>query len=313
MENIIEVKNLTKNYGFVKAVRDISFNVSKGEVLGFLGPNGAGKTTTMKTLTCYMLPTSGNITVAGYDIYTQSIEIRKKIGYLAETAPLYYDMQVDEFLDYVADLRNILPFEKKQRIKEVVEVCGLRDVFLKYIGELSKGYKQRVGLAQALIHKPDILILDEPTIGLDPNQIIEIRNLIKTIGKEKTVILSTHILSEVEATCTRVLIINNGQIIADGTPDMIGREDKGKCYKVKIKTENKFDVEKKYESAEFIESVKEIGQFDNNVFEYKIYLKSKSFDAGIELFKFSANNNFNIIELKEAEESLEEVFHKLTT
>ncbi|HOK41089.1 MAG TPA: ATP-binding cassette domain-containing protein [bacterium] len=309
---MIEVKNLIKNYGFVKAVRDITFSVAKGEVLGFLGPNGAGKTTTMKILTCFMLPTSGEVNIAGFDIYKDSIEIRKRIGYLPETAPLYFDLQVDEFLEYVAELRGIPSNEKNNRIKEVVEVCGLKDVYVKFIGELSKGYKQRVGLAQALIHKPDILILDEPTIGLDPNQIIEIRNLIKTIGKEKTVILSTHILSEVEATCNRVIIINNGQLIADGTPSGIGRTERGKTYIIKIKTDNKEETLYRYKSADFIEDVKEISYSDNNVVQLKVFLKSKDFDAGIELFKFSANNSFNLIEMKEEEESLEDVFHKLT-
>lgn len=313
MENVIEAKNLSKNYGFVKAVRDITFNVSKGEILGFLGPNGAGKTTTMKILTCYMLPNSGDVRIAGQDIFTHSFEIRKKIGYLPETAPLYLDMQVDEFLKFVAEIRGIPSSERTKRLKDVVEVCGLKDVLVKFIAELSKGFRQRVGLAQALMHKPDIIILDEPTSGLDPNQIIEIRNLIKTIGKEKTVILSTHILSEVEASCNRVLIINNGKIIADGSPANIGQEGKEKVYFIKVVNDDKEKIIETYKSADFIDTIIDKGTLENNVHHLKIFLKNNNFDSGIDLFKFSADNSLNLIEMKEEEKSLEEVFHKLTT
>jgi ABC-2 type transport system ATP-binding protein len=312
-ENImIEVSNLTKNYGYIKAVDDISFQVSKGEILGFLGPNGAGKTTTMKILTCYMLPTFGKINIAGFNIYNNSLEIRKRIGYLPETAPLYYDMQVDEFLKFIADIREIPKAKKNKRLKEIIEVCGLKKVGAKFIGELSKGYKQRVGLAQALIHNPDILILDEPTSGLDPNQIIEIRNLIKTIGQEKTIILSTHILPEVEATCNRVIIINNGKIIGDDKPEMIGRDETGKVYTLKVITDNSENFIQLCNEAEFIDAVKEIS-FANKVGEYKLYLKKKELESGVELFKFLNEKNFDIFEMKLKEESLEEVFHKLTT
>lgn len=310
--SMIQVNNLIKNYGIIKAVDDISFTVSKGEILGFLGPNGAGKTTTMKILTCYMLPTFGNVNIAGFDISNNSLQIRKKIGYLPETAPLYHDMQVDEFLRFVAEIREIPKPKINKRLNEIVEICGLKNVGVKFIAELSKGYRQRVGLAQALIHNPEILILDEPTSGLDPNQIIEIRNLIKTIGKEKTIILSTHILPEVEATCNRVLIINKGKIIADGTPGMIGREETGLVYTVKIKTSDINHLNNICLNIEWIEKVKNVF-FENNIAQFKIYLTSSDIETGIMLFKFLNENNFDVLEMKLQEETLEEVFHKLTT
>ncbi|MCK5416090.1 ATP-binding cassette domain-containing protein [Candidatus Parcubacteria bacterium] len=215
---MIEIKNLSKKFGDTKVLDDISFSVKKGEILGFLGPNGAGKSTTMKIITDFWAPTSGSVEVDGIVVRENSIETRKKIGYLPETVPLYEDMLVIEYLKFVAEVRGISKKNIKNRIKEVVESCKLREVLRKPIDELSKGYRQRVGIAQAIMHEPDILILDEPTTGLDPKQIIEIRNLIKEIGKEKTVIFSTHILSEVSATCDRVVIINKGKIVSEGTP-----------------------------------------------------------------------------------------------
>ncbi len=207
----ITVRNLTKYYGEQAAVHDISFDVKSGEILGFLGPNGAGKTTTMKILTCYMPPNSGTVEVEGLDIFERSVEVRRKIGYLPEMNPLYLDMNVLDYLEYSAQLHGLRGGAVNQRLKEMVHVCGLEEVRHKDIGEMSKGFRQRVGLAQAMIHDPEVLILDEPTSGLDPNQIVEIRNLIKQLGRAKTVILSTHILSEVQATCDRVLIINEGK------------------------------------------------------------------------------------------------------
>jgi ABC-2 type transport system ATP-binding protein len=193
--------------------------VNTGEILGFLGPNGAGKTTTMKILTCFMPATSGRVTVDNMDVIDHSLEVRRRIGYLPESAPLYSDMNVTEYLAFVAGIRGLGKAETRTRMDSIMSVCGLHDVHRKDISELSKGYKQRVGLAQAMIHDPDILLLDEPTSGLDPNQIVEIRNLIRKLGEEKTVILSTHILPEVQATCDRVLIISQGQLVADGSPD----------------------------------------------------------------------------------------------
>lgn len=215
---MIEIKNLTKKIGQNLVLDNLSFSVAKGEILGFLGPNGAGKTTTMKIITSFWQPTSGQVLINYLDTAVNSLETRKRIGYLPETVPLYEDMKVLEYLKFIAEIRSIEKDKIKERIKKVVLTCGLSRVINKTIEELSKGFRQRVGLAQAIMHEPDILILDEPTTGLDPNQIVEIRDLIKEIGKEKTVIFSTHILSEVSATCARVIIINNGRITGEGKP-----------------------------------------------------------------------------------------------
>ncbi|MDD5686855.1 MAG: ATP-binding cassette domain-containing protein [Elusimicrobia bacterium] len=213
---MIEVKDLVKYYGTEQALSGISFSISRGEVVGFLGPNGAGKTTTLRILTGYLTPTSGQVNIFDYTLEKNPIEIKKRIGYLPESNPLYYEMNVLDYLTFIAQLRGIEKNNIKKRLSEVVQICGVKDVLKKNISDLSKGYKQRVGIAQAMIHNPDILIMDEPTSGLDPNQIIEIRDLIRRLGKEKTVILSTHVLSEVQATCDRVIIINKGKIAADG-------------------------------------------------------------------------------------------------
>jgi ABC-2 type transport system ATP-binding protein len=233
-EVMIQVDSLTKNYGPFRAVDGVSFNVRKGEVLGFLGPNGAGKSTTMKILTCYIAPTGGTARVAGYDVFDQSLEVRKRIGYLPEDTPIYRDMTVLELLRFVADVRGMPRERREPRIKEIGGRCGLGDVAGKLVGELSKGFRQRVGLAQAMVHDPDILILDEPTSGLDPNQIVEIRQLIKEVGKEKTVILSTHILGEVEATCGRMIIISKGKLVADGKPEDLRARQRGGRYRVVV-------------------------------------------------------------------------------
>ena len=225
---MIHVDHLTKDYGAARpAVDDISFDVRQGEVLGFLGPNGAGKTTTMKILTSFLAPTRGGAEVAGHDVYTDSVEVRRRIGYLPEDTPLYKDMTVLEYLDFIADVRGIPKENRRPRLKRVVEQCGIEERLGSSIGELSKGFRQRVGLAQAILHEPEVLILDEPTSGLDPNQIAEIRGVIKQIGEEKTVIFSTHILGEVQATCSRVIIISDGKLVADGTPDELSRKTSG--------------------------------------------------------------------------------------
>jgi ABC-2 type transport system ATP-binding protein len=209
----VQVDQLIKNYGGQKAVDGITFSANPGQVLGFLGPNGAGKSTTMKVITCFIPQSSGSVNVSGYDVVSDPIEVRRRIGYLPENNPLYLDMYVREALGFISDIHQIS--NKKQRIEEVIELTGLSSERHKRIGELSKGYRQRVGLAQAIIHDPEVLILDEPTSGLDPNQIIGIRNLIKELGKTKTVILSTHIMQEVEAVCDQVIIISKGKIVAD--------------------------------------------------------------------------------------------------
>lgn len=224
---MIEVRDLTKSYGAERAVDHISFEVRPGEVLGFLGPNGAGKTTTMKVLTCYLPPSSGTVFVDGMDVREQSLQVRKLMGYLPEHTPLYHGMVTYDYLMFAASMRGVPRERRAERLRAMAEVCGIAEVLGKKIDELSKGYRQRVGLAQAMIHDPPILILDEPTTGLDPNQIVEIRELIKAIGREKTVILSTHILPEVQASCDRVLIIHRGRLVADGTPQDLQKSFSG--------------------------------------------------------------------------------------
>lgn len=225
---MVQVEHLTKRYGDFLAVKDISFGVRSGEILGFLGPNGAGKTTTMKMLTSYLAPTSGRAKIAGYDVFEQSIEARTRVGYLPEGNALYKDMTVLEYLGFVADLRSMPKGNvRNRRMRHVVEQCGLGDRLGFLIGELSKGLRQRVGLAQAILHEPDVLILDEPTSGLDPNQLVEIREVIREIGREKTVVFSTHIMQEVQAVCSRVLIIADGRIVADGTPEQLQQRAQG--------------------------------------------------------------------------------------
>ena len=215
---MIKVENLTKRYGGFTAVDGISFEVGKGEIVGFLGPNGAGKSTTMKMLSCYLPPTSGRAEIAGFDVFRDSLKARERIGYMPEHVPLYNDMRVTEYLKYRAALKGVRGRRMKERIADVMDLCGLRDVERKLVGNLSKGYRQRVGLADAMVHEPDLLILDEPTIGLDPNQIRQVRELIRNLGRHHTILMSTHILPEVELTCSRVLIINRGRIEASDAP-----------------------------------------------------------------------------------------------
>jgi len=224
---MIEVENLTKRYGRHTAVDGISFRVQKGEILGFLGPNGAGKTTTMRILTCYLPPTEGTARVAGHDVFTAPLEVKKRLGYIAETPPLYPDMSVNDFLTFCAKIKGVAKTERKTKVDEAVEKCRVGDVRTKLIGKLSKGYRQRVGLAQALLNNPEVLILDEPTAGLDPKQIIETRELIKSLGGSHTIILSTHILPEVSMTCGRVVIINKGRVVAEDSPENLTHRLKG--------------------------------------------------------------------------------------
>src|ERR1700759_1163232 len=216
---MIKVENLTKRYAGDTAIKDLTFEVGKGEIMGFLGPNGAGKSTTMRILASFMPPTSGRVSIAGYDIFRQSLEARSHLGYMPENVPLYNDMRVTEYLNYRAALKSVPHRRIPERVGDVKELCGLKDVENKIIRTLSKGYRQRVGLADALVHEPDLLILDEPTSGLDPNQIRQVRDLIKNLGKQHTILLSTHILPEVEMTCSRVIIINRGRIEACDTPE----------------------------------------------------------------------------------------------
>ncbi|MFH1175154.1 MAG: ATP-binding cassette domain-containing protein [bacterium] len=308
---MIQIKNLTKKYGEAFALNDVSFEIHKGEVVGFLGPNGAGKSTTMKIITTFISPTSGSVNVAGMDILDNSLEIRKKIGYLPENVPLYEDMKTVEYLQFIGKIRGLKKTELSERIKKMIEVCGLKKVSGKNIGELSKGYRQRVGLAQAMIHNPEILILDEPTTGLDPNQIAEIRSLIKEIGKDKTVILSTHILPEVSATCSRAIIINNGKIAAEGTTkELTSRLQSKNVVYAKIKG-SKSDVLKKLSEMENVESAKETDLESQDVIGYKIEAKDNA-DLREYLFMTVVKNGWSLLELRQEETSLEDVFRELT-
>jgi ABC-2 type transport system ATP-binding protein len=311
----IAVRNLTKLYGAEKAVNDISFDVKTGEILGFLGPNGAGKTTTMKIITCYMPPTSGMVEVEGLNIAEHSFEVRKKIGYLPEMNPLYLDMNVVEYLEYSARLHGVNNELLRSRLKEMIDVCGIAEVRHKDIGELSKGFRQRVGLAQAMIHDPEVLILDEPTSGLDPNQIVEIRNLIRQLGRAKTVVLSTHILSEVQATCDRVIIINEGTIVADGTLEQLQQDFRGSekiSLELKASTTNAMTaIYPKLKEVLHVESVEYGGQ-EGDVHKFSI-LTEKGSDVREDIFRRAVSEGWVLMEMSRKATSLEEVFHKLTT
>lgn len=304
---MIAVKNLAKRYGDNIVLDNLNFEIGKGEVLGFLGPNGAGKTTTMRIITGFISPSGGTIKIGDLDTQEDSLEIRKKIGYLPENNPLYYDMKVAEYIGFIAKVRR----QNKERIKKIINICGLEKVANRLIGELSKGYKQRVGLAQAMIHNPDILILDEPTSGLDPNQIIEIRKLIKEIGKEKTVILSTHILSEVTATCDRAIIINEGKIVAQGTTDelLTKAENKTKIYfKVKAPKEQ---VIEKYKNIDAVENIECADKEADDIFGYNVEVRGSE-DLRGTIFRTADANGWTLLELTPQKANLEDVFHQLT-
>jgi ABC-2 type transport system ATP-binding protein len=311
----IAVRNLTKFYGDQKAVDDISFDVKTGEILGFLGPNGAGKTTTMKIITCYMPPSSGGVEVDGLDIAKNSLAVRKKIGYLPEMNPLYMDMNVIDYIQYSAQLHGLKGSAVQHRVKEMVHTCGLEEVRHKDIGELSKGYRQRVGLAQAMVHEPDVLIMDEPTSGLDPNQIVEIRNLIKQLGRAKTVVLSTHILSEVQATCDRVLIINEGKIVADGTPTQLQQDFQGaELLTLELKTDASDPVNQIAPLLRRLRSVTAVELLSHKDGYSKFALHcEKGSDVREEAFRLAVAENWVVLEMHRKATSLEEVFHKLTT
>ena len=312
---MIEVKNLVKKFGEAVAVNDITFTVNSGEVVGFLGPNGAGKSTTMKILTCFISATSGTASVGGYDCFRQSLEVRRQIGYLPEQTPLYTDMNVIDYLNFIADSHCMPATLKRERIQEMVEICGLTRMIHKDIGELSKGYRQRVGLAQALVHNPKIMILDEPTTGLDPNQIVEIRELIKTLGKDRVVILSTHILPEVEVTCSRILIISNGKLVGEGTPDELRRQMQGEeVYDVRIKADGKA-VDSVFRSQDWIIRSTSQGTEPSGTMRFRLHLKSPMTgeDSGEKIFDLATTNKWKLLELKRSGATLEEVFKNLTT
>ncbi|MCE5251864.1 ABC transporter ATP-binding protein [bacterium] len=308
---MIRIENLTKYYGDFKAVDNVSFNINDGEILGFLGPNGAGKTTTLKVLTCFMPPTSGTIKYKDLDVHENSMEIRQMIGYLPENAPLYEYMSTMEYLEYICDLREIRGARRKERMDAMIETCGLSKMIGKDIGELSKGYRQRVGIAQAMIHEPDILILDEPTVGLDPNQIVEIRNLIRKVGKEKTVILSTHILSEVEATCDRVVIISSGEIVADGTTDSLRSQMTGQSV---LHLELKGDVPDAadvFSGLGNVATVSTMSGKNGGTVEFDIGIRGDR-DIREDVFRTAVAKGWTILEMHLQENNLEDVFRNLT-
>lgn len=299
----IRVENLTKTYKKQNAIDHISFDIGSGEIVGFLGPNGAGKTTTMKILTCYIPPTSGKAFVNNLDVEENSIEVRKQIGYLPEHNPLYTDMYVKEYLHFAASVYAIK--NKSERVKEMIALTGLEKEQNKMIGQLSKGYRQRVGLAQAMIHDPSVLILDEPTSGLDPNQIVEIRNLIINIGKSKTVLLSTHIMQEVEAMCSRVIIINKGMIVANGlTSELKNLFSSG--FSLQVTFTKSLD-------ANQFKNLNEIGE-TRSISGTTYSVKSDKEEEALksEVFNFAVRHNLILTEMKSIEHSLEEIFKNVT-
>ncbi|MFW0837545.1 MAG: ATP-binding cassette domain-containing protein [Candidatus Komeilibacteria bacterium] len=308
---MIRITKLKKYYGDIKAVDKISLEIKQGEVLGFLGPNGAGKTTTMKILTGFMAPTSGEIKVDDLDILDDSLAIRARMGYLPENNPLYEDMKVYEYLQFVGRLRGLYKTKLRERIKKMVKVCGLEKVLRQTIGELSKGYRQRVGLAQAMLHDPDILVLDEPTSGLDPNQIVEIRQLIKEVGKAKTVILCTHILQEVQATCDRVVIMNNGRLVAEGTPQELTSQAAGKD-QMYVKIKGPVDeVTAALHKLANIESISMADKEADDIIGYQLVIAGQH-DIREALFQLASTHQWSILESHKESISLEDVFRKLT-
>ena len=306
---MIEVKNLTKKYGDKFALKDVSFTVEPGQVLGFLGPNGAGKSTTMNILTGYLSATEGQAIIGGHDILEEPMEAKRLIGYLPEQPPLYLDMTVKEYLEFVYELKKTtLP--KQQHLKEVCDVVKITDVYGRIIKHLSKGYRQRVGLAQALIGNPDVLILDEPTVGLDPKQIIDIRNLIRSLAERHTVILSSHILPEVQAVCDRILVINKGQIVADGTPDNLSAQLSGD-HKLMVRIEGpENDVAKLLSSLPNVISVKKLGKRDVGVYEYAVESRTGT-DVRKEMFLRLADRRWPLLSSRSSELTLEDIFLQL--
>ena len=308
---MIEVQQLTKRYGPTLAVSDVSFEVRKGEVLGFLGPNGAGKTTTMRVITGYLPPTSGRVTVAGCDVVEESLEARKHVGYLPENPPVYTDMRVSEYLAFVGRIKGISRRELRSRVHNASERCAITDVQSRQIGKLSKGYRQRVGLAQALIHNPDVLILDEPTAGLDPKQIIETRELIRGLSGQHTVILSTHILPEVSKTCDRVVVINAGKVVAVGTPEELTRRLQGfESVLVTAEGPDK-EIMSKLETVEGVSLVEE-REAVNGRATFEVHA-GKGKDVRSELARAVVESQWGLLELRASGMSLEDIFLKLTT
>lgn len=306
---MIDVQNLSKSYSGFRAVQNLNFKVARGEIVGFLGPNGAGKSTTMKILAGYLPPTDGQVKVAGFDVVTESLEVRRRIGYMPENVPLYNDMRVDEFLRFRAKLKQVPKGRLKERMDAVTQLCSLQDVERKIIGTLSKGYRQRVALADALVHDPDLLILDEPTIGLDPHQIRSVRELIKDLGRKHTILLSTHILSEVEMTCNRVLIINHGRIEASDTPANLTKLVRGGgSLRLEVKASGK-DVAAKLTAVADVEDAEVL--LDGEWSQLRIFAKP-GVDVRDEVFAVIKREGWSLRELSRERATLEEAFVELT-
>lgn len=309
---MIEIKNLTKRYGNKLAVDNVSFTVNKGEILGFLGPNGAGKSTTMNILTGYLSATEGQAIIDGYDILENPTEAKKKIGYLPEQPPLYIDMTVDEYLDFMYDLKKVkVGASKKDHITSICNLVKIADVRKRMIRNLSKGYRQRVGIAQALLGNPEVLILDEPTVGLDPKQIIEIRSLIKNLSQSHTVILSSHILPEIQAVCDRVIVISKGKLVADDTETNLSNKlSEDIRYTLRVDGPEQ-EVEKVLKAIPEMKSVQALGEKEAGVFEYLVEA-NEGFDIRRELFKRMSSRNWPIMGLRSSELTLEDIFLRLT-
>ncbi len=298
----IQINQVSKFYGSQKALDSVSFDVSKGEILGFLGPNGAGKSTMMKIITTYIPASEGSVSVCGFDTAAHSMDVRRRVGYLPENNPLYLDMYVREYLGFIAGLHSIK--HPQQRIKTMIDQIGLGLEQNKKIGALSKGYRQRVGLAQALIHDPEVLILDEPTSGLDPNQLADIRNLIREVGREKTLMFSTHIMQEVEAVCDRVIIIDRGKIVADGKANELGKTT-AKGYRILVE----FDREISRGSLQSIAGVLRVSKLEGQ--QWELYSEQSS-DIRPDIFKFAVEQQLTVLTINRVEQDLESVFRELT-
>ena len=306
---MIKVENLTKRYAGQTAIKDLNFEVGKGEIMGFLGPNGAGKTTTMRILSSFMPPTSGRASIAGFDIFEQSLQARSHLGYMPENVPLYNDMRVTEYLNYRASLKGVPHRRIEDRVGDVKELCGLKEVEKKIIGALSKGYRQRVGLADALVHEPDLLILDEPTSGLDPNQIRQVRELIKNLGKQHTILLSTHILPEVEMTCSRVIIIHRGKIEACDTPEnLLGqmRSATGVALEAKVGSD---DGAAELRRIRGVRDVTTDAEGDWKLFTLRVEAGA---DVREEVFRLATDRRWTVRELSQRRATLEDVFVEIT-
>jgi len=307
---MINVKNLSKNYGPVKAVKSIDFEINDGEIVGFLGPNGAGKSTTLKMLTGYLAPTSGSVTINNMDILEEELEIQKSIGYLPELNPIYPEMIVYDYLQFIGSIRNIKGKQFSQALGRVIEQCGLKGVLHRHIGNCSKGYKQRIGLAASMIHDPKILILDEPVTGLDPNQIVEIRELIKGLGREKLVLISSHILQEIQATVDRIIIINNGKIVADGTSeDLISNSQGSTTLSMELVNATKESLE---EMKAVVPSVN-LKSFsegkDSSIAKLEYPIEN---DPRKDIFTYGVEKGWIILEMATTKSNLEDIFRKLT-